>query len=364
MSESKSTVKFSSMAFSHWDVNETLPAKFKRLLESSDLAGRIAGKSVAIKMHVGSNMTFSTIPPVFVRILVDYVKKSGAKCFITDHYVNGRHPEERGYTATALGCEILEGAGFFGKYFYTRKVDFKKLKHIDVSGLINDADFLINFSHVKGHGACAFGGAVKNIAMGCVTDRTRTELHSLEGGIEWDKEKCTRCEQCLQSCNHNANKFSGENYEVFYHHCTFCQHCVKVCPTGALTLTGTNNDDFNEGMAICTKEVLDTFAPGNYYHINVLTAITALCDCWGLTTPAIVPDIGIIAGDDIVAVDKASIDAIKVENLIEAGIPKGHLMGTEGHLFQRLHAKDPYAQIDKLVKYSLGSTDYEIEAAE
>ena len=359
-----SIVKFSSMAYSKWDASQTLPAKFKRMLESSDLGERIKGKSVAIKMHVGSNLSFSTIPPIFVRILVDYVKNSGAKCFITDHYIHGRHPEERGYTPSNLGCEVLEGAGYFGKYFYTREVDFKKLKHVDISGLVNDADFLINFSHVKGHGACAFGGAVKNIAMGCVTDRTRGEIHSLEGGIEWDKEKCNYCEQCIQSCNHHANKFNGKEYEVFFHHCTFCQHCVQVCPTGAIKMTDDNKADFNEGMAICTKEVLDTFAPGNHYHINVLTSITALCDCWGFTTPSLVPDIGIMASDDIVAIEKASIDAIKIENLIEAGIPEGHLMGTEGHLFKRLHGKDPYDQLGMLVKYDLGSLDYEIEPAE
>jgi uncharacterized Fe-S center protein len=139
---------------------------------------------------------------------------------------------------------------------------------------------------------------------------------------------------------------------------------VKVCPTGAISLTDSNYADFQEGMAICTKEVLDTFAPGNYYHINVLTAITALCDCWGLTTPSLVPDIGIMAGDDIVAVEKASIDSIKIENLIGQGIPQGHVMGTEGHLFERLHGKNPYTQLDALVKYNLGSLDYEIEPAE
>jgi len=353
------------MAYSKWEANQTLPAKFKRLLESSDLAGRIKDKSVAIKMHVGSGIGYSTIPPVFVRILVEYVKNAGAKCFITDHYISGRKPEERGYTANSLGCEILEGAGFFGKYFYTRNVDFKKLKHIDISGLVNDADFLINFSHVKGHGCCAFGGAVKNIAMGCVTDRTRGEIHSLEGGIEWEESKCTHCKECISSCNHNANRFDENGkYHMNFHHCTLCQHCVKVCPTEAIKLTDSNYEDFQEGMAICTKEVLDTFAPGNSYHINVLTSITALCDCWGLTTPSLVPDIGIIAGDDIVAVEKASIDAIKIENLIEQGVPQGHVMGTEGHLFKRLHGKDPYTQLDKLVKYNLGSLDYEIEKAE
>ena len=362
---SKSKVKFSSMAFARWDANETLPAKFKRLLESSDLGGRIKDKSVAIKMHLGANLSYSTIPPVFVRILVDYVKKSGAKCFITDHYVGGKNPEERGYTSSNLGCEILESSGFFEKYFYTRSVNFKNLKHIDVAGLISDADFLINFSHVKGHGCCSFGGAVKNIAMGCVTDRTRKQIHSLEGGIEWIKEKCTLCKQCIESCNHYANHFDDDgSYHVNYHNCTFCQHCVKVCPAEAIKLTESSAEDFNEGMAVCTKEVLDTFEAGNYYHINVLTAITALCDCWGLTTPSLVPDIGIMAGDDIVAVEKASIDAIKIENLIEEGIPKGHIMGTEGHLFKRLHGKDPYTQLEMLVKYKLGSPDYEIEPAE
>ena len=360
-----SKVKFSSMAFAKWDASETLPAKFKRLLESSDLKDRIKGKKVAIKMHVGGGINYSTIPPVFVRILVQYIKDAGARCFITDHSIEWRNPEERGYTSSNLGCDVLEGAGYFGKYFYTREVDFKNLKHIDVSGLINDADFLINFSHVKGHGCCAFGGAVKNIAMGCVTDRTRQEIHSLEGGINWDESKCTQCNQCIDSCNHRANHFDENGkYQMNFHHCTLCQHCMKVCPTGAITLSESNYEDFQEGMAICTKQVLDTFAPGNSYHINVLVAITALCDCWGLTTPSLVPDIGIIAGDDIVAVEKASIDMIKFENFIEAGIPQGHVMGDEGHLFKRLHGKDPYLQLDKLVKYNLGSLDYEIEPAE
>lgn len=358
----KATVKYSSMAYSKWEANQTLPAKFQRILENSDLGEKIKGKKVAIKMHVGSHLTFSTIPPVFVRILVEYIKKTSDGCFITDHYVAGRHPEHRGYTAQNLGCEILEGSGYFNKYFYTKEVDFKKLKHIDISGLIHDADFLVNFSHVKGHGCCAYGGAVKNIAMGCVTDRTRGEIHSLEGGIVWDKEKCTQCKQCVEACNHKANHFDSEgNYHMNFHNCTLCQHCVKVCPAGAVTLTDANYTDFQEGMAICTKEVLDTFGKENQYHINVLTSITALCDCWGLTTPSLVPDIGITASDDIVAVEKASLDLIKTENLILQGIPEGWEMGESGHLFERLHGKNPYVQLEKLMKYNLGTEDYILE---
>jgi len=275
--------------------------------------------------------------------------------------VHARNPQERGYTETNLGCPVLEGCGHLQKYFYTHKVKFRSFKHVDIAGLINDADFLINFSHVKGHGACGFGGACKNIAMGCVTDRTRHELHGLEGGLMWKADKCTHCNKCIESCNHHANKFNAKGeYEVFYHNCTLCQHCVKVCPTKAITLDGDNFADFQTGMAIATKTVLDTFKPENVYHINVLTAITALCDCWGLTTPSLVPDIGIMASDDLVAVERASLDAIKVEDLMPVGLPKDMKLEGEGHLFQRLHGKDPFVQLDALEKLGVGSQKYEL----
>jgi uncharacterized Fe-S center protein len=148
---------------------------------------------------------------------------------------------------------------------------------------------MIDFSHVKGHGACGYGGACKNIAMGCVTDRTRQQIHGLEGGITWDEELCTHCEACIRNCNHDANSFDKEGkYNVFFHNCTYCQHCVKVCPTGAIKMDAERYRDFQEGMAICTDEVLKTFKPGNVFYINFLTDITILCDCWGLTTPSLV----------------------------------------------------------------------------
>jgi len=358
----ESKVLFAPMAFSRYESGQTLPEKFTRLLKRSGLSERLKGKKVAIKMHVGSGVTYSTIPIVFIRKLVDFVHQSGAECFITDHKVYHRNPQCRGYTADILGAPVLDDCGFFGKYYYTKEVDFKGLKHIDIAGLIHDADFLIDFSHVKGHGACGFGGACKNIAMGCVTDRTRHEIHGLEGGLVWHKEKCIHCNKCIGSCNHDANSFDKDgNYDVFYHNCTLCQHCVKVCPTGAIELDSHDYSDFQKGMAICTKTVLDTFDPENIFFINVLTQITALCDCWGMTTPSLVPDIGIMASDDIVAIERASIDAIKMEDLIPAGIPEGHKLTGHGHLFEQLHGKDPFLQLQKLEECGLGTQNYFIE---
>ena len=197
--------------------------------------------------------------------------------------------------------------------------------------------------------------------MGCVTDRTRRELHSLEGGIVWDADKCIHCKKCIEACNHEANKFCEKTgvYRVNYHNCTLCRHCEKVCPVGAISLDTHNYTDFQEGMAICTKTVLDTFLPENRFFINLLIAITALCDCWGMTTPSLVPDIGIVSGYDIVAVEAASLDLIKIEDLIAAGVPSNITLGDSGHLFERLHGKNPYIQLDKLAAVGLGTREYE-----
>ncbi len=357
-------VLFAPMAFTRYESSQTLPEKFSRLLKQTGLSEKVKGKTVAIKMHVGSGITYSTIPPVFVRKLVDFIRENGGDCFITDHYVYQRHPEQRGYTESNLGCPVLDDCGYFGKYYYEKDVDFKTFKNVDVAGLIYDADMMIDFSHIKGHGSCGLGGACKNIAMGCVTDRTRHQIHALEGGLVWNKEKCIHCGKCIPACNHNANSFTeaGKNgvYTVNYHHCTLCQHCIKVCPSKAITLDSHDYVDFQMGMAVCTKSVVDTFEPGNVYYINVLTAITALCDCWGMTTPSLVPDIGIMAGDDIVAIERATLDAIKVEDLIPAGIPEGMELSGEGHLFQQLHGKNPYIQLEALEKVGLGSQSYEL----
>ena len=129
---------------------------------------------------------------------------------------------------------------------------------------------------------------------------------------------------------------------------------IALSVAGAISMTDDRFDDFQYGMALATKIVLDTFKPENVYFINLLAAITILCDCWGLTTPSVVPDIGIMASNDIVAVEKASLDAIKIEDFIQAGVPVDMKLGESGHLFERIHGKDPFIQIRELEGFGLG----------
>jgi uncharacterized Fe-S center protein len=358
----KSKVYFSDMSFSAYDADQTLPKKFARQLEASGLGQRVKDKKIAIKIHVGSEIGYSTIPPVFMRILSSFVKEHGGDCFFTDHYIAKRKPENRGYTENSIGAPVLDAAGYLGKYLYTKEIDFKSFKEVDIAGLIHDADFLIDFSHIKGHGCASYGGALKNIAMGCVSDRTRRAQHGLMGGLSWDKEKCVHCNACISSCNHHANSFDENNeYKVNFHNCTLCQHCLKVCPVKAITLSDSLYLDFQKGLALCTKTVLDTFKPENIFYINLLISITAVCDCWGMTTASLVPDIGVMSSWDMAAIETASLDQIKIENLNPQGVPSDAELGQKGHLFERLHGKDPYSQIKFIEEYGLGSRDYVLE---
>ena len=263
----KSNVLFASVKYEKYDAKATLPAKFGRLIDEMNIDQTVKNKLTTIKMHLGRNIGYSTIHPLFVKILVDKLKSYGANVFITDQEI--QHAKTRGYGEDYLGVPIVDACSVTGKYFYEKHVDFKSFMNVDVAGNIFDAEVMIDLSHVKGHGACGYGGACKNIAMGCVTDRTRSQIHSLEGGLNWNEELCTHCELCISSCNHYANRFDADGkYDVNFHHCTFCQHCVKVCPTSAITMEKNRYEDFQTGMAICTEEVLKTFNPGNVHYIK------------------------------------------------------------------------------------------------
>lgn len=177
-----SKVYFASSAYERYDSRDTLPAKFERLLDKIDreinLKEKFNGKWTAIKMHLGRNIGYSTIHPLFVKILVDKLLSYGAKVYITDQEIG--NSRTRGYTEEYLGVPIVPTCGHLGKYYYEKYVDFKTFKNVDIGGYIHDAEAMIVLSHAKGHGVCGFGGACKNIAMGCVTDRTRRQIHGLE----------------------------------------------------------------------------------------------------------------------------------------------------------------------------------------
>jgi uncharacterized Fe-S center protein len=345
----------------------SIGAKWDRLLDRLDLESLVKGRRTAIKVHLGGGYGFTTIHPYFMRTLVAKVKAAGAKeVFAADGNGAVRTAVERGYTAEVLGCPIVPVAGSDDRYVRVTPVDppFRTLSELHLSAEIVNAEALIDFSHVKGHGSCGYGAAMKNLSMGCVDQASKGALHGLEGGLEWDQEKCTLCKTCQENCPNNAISFPDDRFTVMYHNCKLCQHCVLICPQKAITTGGGSYRDFQKGMAIAASKVLETFSRENLLFINMLMNITPFCDCWGMTTPALVPDIGIVAGRDIVAIEQASLDLVRTEDLIPGSLPPGWELGATGHLFERIHRKDPFVAVQYLEEMGWGSRRYALNEVE
>lgn len=359
-----SKVYFASAQLEKLNADYSLPAKFLRMIEKLDFKERFENKSVAIKVHLGGGLGYTTIPVLFMRLLVKAVKDAGGRPFVTDGGSAIPTAKERGYTEETVGCPIVSAQGATQTFYKTIDLNYGKLDKAELCGEIVNADAMIVFSHGKGHGMCGFGGAIKNIGMGNVSYATRGKIHQLQDSeFTWNEELCTKCEICGRNCPVKAIGFNDEGKLVLnFHSCRYCMHCTTSCPTGAISVGSESMRRFQSGMARVTKACVDEFDQSRVLFINFLKDITPFCDCWGFSSPTLVPDVGIFASEDIVSMETASIDSIKNEDFIPSSLPKQMtLQNNDSHLLDRIHGKNPYLQCEEAQKLGLGEMKYEIE---
>lgn len=365
------SVYFGNARQSRLRAEETLPAKLDLMIEKLNLKERVKDKSVAIKMHLGGHIGYSTIHPVFVRKLVKAVQDGGGRPFVTDTAWACSSAHERGYSHDTIGCLILPCAGPDEKYFKVFPADFKGLKEYKLGGTLLDADFLIDFAHVKGHPSCGMGGVFKNLALGAMIGETRGKIHdTVHFDQYWFADKCPdgdARQKVLDACEMEAIVLDRDNPELLHRHsepCNQCGKCLDVAPEGALKLNPDNFFAFQEACAIGVSHVLSQFEPENQVYINIATDMTPVCDCFGFTGCSILPDVGMFAGDNICAVEEATLDEIRKYKIIEENVPASmKLQPGEGrHPFQVLHGvyKDPYKVIDYASALGLGSRKYDL----
>jgi uncharacterized Fe-S center protein len=307
---------------------------------------------------------------VFVRKVVQAVLDGGGKPFITDLDWDVSQSERRGYTAESLGCPIYPAGGMKEKYTYTHHRPYKNIQDWKVNGMIEDATFLVDFAHIKGHPSCGFGGAIKNLALGCMAGETRSAMHDTNHFERYFfPEKCPDADTrekikaaCPFGCIVDDSSHPGELH-MHFEPCNQCMRCMKVAPEGSLVIRPENFYAFQEACAISTSVSLSTFKTGKSTFINLATHMTPVCDCFGFTSMPILPDAGIFGSDDIVAVEQATLDSIGQTCLIEENIPTSmEAWFKEGHPFANLHGpfKDPYKVVEFAAGLGLGSREYEL----
>lgn len=363
-----SPVYFGSATQRRLSADETLPAKLDRILERLNLRERVKGETVVIKMHLGGHIGYSTNHPVFVRKVVEAVKQGGGTPFISDTTWAVMTAHTRGYTQETLGCMLVPTAGMTDGYFKTVAEPYKNIPEWKVAGEIADATFLIDFAHAKGHPSCGYGGVFKNLALGCQIASVRSAIHdTFHYDPYWFPEKCPDAETraaIIASCPQSAISQDRDHEDRLHLHlepCNGCGKCLQVAPEGSLKIQEVNFASFQEAAARSVKSVLDTFAPEKRVYLNLATHISPVCDCFGMTPAAILPDVGIFGGDDLCAVEQATLDALKPLKLIRENIPAPYEVQDDlPHPLQQLHGryKDPYLVIRYGEQLGLGCSDY------
>lgn len=369
-----SKVYFISARVDKFDYPYSVEGRLERILEKINLRRYFPeDELVPIKMHLGNPGAHHTIRPNFVRVVVDQLKKIKTKPFVTDSvrikaYEYLETANRMGYNPMSLGAPVIIADGLFGLDSIKVKAD-KILKELSIPSAIYDASSMMVLSHVKGHIDSSLGGAIKNLAMGCVSavprgcewsEGGRGKMHfQLDELMTWNESLCTFCGICAHNCPLDAITVKGNTFVVDVNKCWRCGRCVRVCPEGALTVPISMNN-FSISLAEAVKAVLSTFQPGKVFYINFLFDIQPECDCMAVSDTPVVQDQGILLSDDIVAIDKASLDLIaqaqplpqsKAEKL---GVKKG------SDVLSMLHQKDAKIQIETAEKLGLGESDYRL----
>ena len=367
----KSTVYFTDFRCS---VGTSQLDKLKKLCVAAGIKNiDMDGKFVAIKMHFGELGNLAFLRPNYAKAVADLCKEQGGMPFLTDCntlYVGRRknaldHLDtayENGYNPFATGCHVIIADGLKGTDETLVPINCEYVKEAKIGRAVMDADVIISLNHFKGHEQAGFGGALKNLGMGCASVGGKLELHSASQPVI-DSQNCKKCGICIKHCAHEAIHFDAQHIaEIDYSRCVGCGQCVALCQYDAAVMGESDTSErLNYKIAEYTQAVLKDKP---HFHISFIMNVSPECDCWNHYDAAIIPDLGILASFDPVALDKACADLVIAApviggNKLSEAHPHEHLQGTDK--FHLIHPDTNWlAGLQHAEKIGIGTLDYEL----
>ena len=290
-------------------------------------------KYTAIKIHFGEPGNLAFIRPNYAALVVKKVQSLGGKVFLTDCntlYFGKRgnaidHLQsamENGFNRIAVGCDVIIADGLEGADCEEIPINLKHVKKAKIGNALAQADVIVSLNHFKGHENTGFGGALKNIGMGGGSRKGKLEMHSASKP-KIEEKMCVECGTCIRYCPQKAIAYNQHHKaEINYDLCIGCGQCIASCHYGAAQPrwdSGTVN--------LCEKIAEYAFAVLNEkpkFHVNFIMNVSPNCDCWDINDQAIVPDIGIAASFDPVALDRACVDLVNQALPIQGSLVTDH----------------------------------------
>lgn len=349
---------------------ENLPQKLNRLVRTAGMLDQIdfENKYTAIKIHFGEPGNLSYLRPNYAKVLVDLIEGCGGRVFLTDCntlYVGRRknaldHLDaayENGYNPFATGCHVIIADGLKGTDEVLVPIDGDYVKEAKIGRAVMDADIIISLSHFKGHECTGFGGALKNIGMGCGSRAGKMEMHSA-GKPHVSTRRCIGCGVCTRTCAHDAIAVNDKKASINHDRCVGCGRCIGVCPMDAvLPAHDESNDILNRKIAEYAYAVIKD-KPN--FHINLVVDVSPNCDCHSDNDAPIVPNVGMFASFDPVALDLACADAVNQQPVLAGSVLSEKTMVYQDRFTDTHPQTNWMAAIDHGVKLGMGSRDYEL----
>ena len=356
---------------------DSLTRKLQKLILKGGIGDiDMDGKFVAIKMHFGELGNISFLRPNWARAVVDIVKSKGGKPFLTD--CNTMYPGarknaldhlycawENGFTPLTVGCPVIIGDGLKG----TDDIDVpveggEYIKSAKIGRAVMDADIIISLTHFKGHEMTGFGGAIKNLGMGCGSRAGKKEQHS-SGKPSIDESLCRGCRKCQNECANQGLVFNADTRKmsVDHSHCVGCGRCLGACNFDAIQFDNDNAvADLNCRMAEYTKAVV---SGRPQFHISLIVDVSPFCDCHGENDAPILPNIGMLCSTDPVAIDQACADLCLAATPFENSLIGDHLhqpgfCDHHDHFINSQPDSEWKSCLEHAEKIGLGSRKYEL----
>ena len=349
--------------------------KMERLVKRAGIANiDFQNQFVAIKIHFGEPGNLAFIRPNYAARMATLLRSLGAKPFLTDcnTLYSGRranavdHLEsamENGFNPISAKCDVIIADGLKGTEYREIEIDGEYCKAPKIGSAIADADIVISMNHFKGHEQTGFGGTLKSLGMGCASVGGKLELHCAAQPVV-KTENCRGCNICVKHCAHDAIHLNPERKaEIDYSKCVGCGQCIALCQYDSASMGANDTSErLNYKIAEYTKAVLKD-KPN--FHVSFIMNVSPECDCWNHNDAAVVPDLGIAASFDPVALDKACADlvihapALQTVNRLTESRPHEHLEDTDK--FRLMHPDtDWLAGLTHAEKIGIGNMQYEL----
>lgn len=366
----KSKVYFTTF---HTTGSENLLQKLRRLCVTAGMKDiDFNDKYAAIKIHFGELGNLAFLRPNYAKVVADLVKEGGGKPFLTDCntlYVGSRknaidHMDtayENGFTPFSTGCHVIIADGLKGTDEVLVPIDGEYVKEAKIGEAIMDADVFISLTHFKGHEQAGFGGAIKNIGMGSGSRAGKMEMHC-SGKPEVDESRCVGCGACTKICAHDAAIVTEGKAAIHQDKCVGCGRCIGVCPKDAISPTNWNATDMlNYRMA---EYALAVCKDRPCFHISLICDVSPNCDCHSENDVPVIPDVGMFASFDPVALDMACADACNRQPVLAGSVlakNKEHDHDESHDHFDMIHPDTNWRScLEHAQKIGLGSRAYEL----